>query len=139
MTRTMLPVLLAFGLAACSNAADTTTSPTSVSQSTELFTGTLSPGQQRFYSFKAGDNSAIAVMLASLSAADARALPDVAVGLGVGIPQGTGCDVTQSVTTTAGLTTQFRGWATAGIHCVAVYDVGRLGESVSFAIRLTHY
>jgi hypothetical protein len=139
MRRALIPTLFAAVIAACSDNASTATSPTSLTMTTEMFTGTLSPGGLRFYSFRATEDSAISAMLASLSTAVTRALPELAVGLGVGIPQGTGCDVKEAVTTTAGLTRQFRGWATEGIHCVAVYDVGNLRESVSFAIQIAHY
>ena len=134
-----MPALVAALLAGCSDNATTPTSPTSVSLTTEMFTGTLEPHAQRFYSFTAVADSDMSVMLASLSTAGLRAQPDLSVGLGVGIPAGTGCDVKESVVTTVALTRQIDSSVTKGIHCVAIYDVGQVRESTTFAIRISHY
>jgi hypothetical protein len=142
MTRALPALLLAIASAGCSDATDTTTSPTTVDTTaltTEIFTGTLPVGGLRFYSFTVPRDSAYSVLLASLGTSQSPALPDLAVGLGIGTPAGTSCRVTEAVVTTPALARQIDSWTTDGIHCVAIYDVGNLREPVSFAIRFTHY
>jgi hypothetical protein len=106
---------------------------------TESFTGTLTVNGQRFYAFNAPSASAVSVLLGSLRTAETPALSSTAVGLGVGVPAGTGCAVTNSVVTTPALTSQFQASVDSGIHCVAIFDTGALTEPVSFAIRFTHF
>lgn len=139
MRRTIATACLALQCACGS--ADTGTSPSAVETATlttEMFTGTLSAGGLRFYSFTLPEDGAFTVLLASLSAPSGTPLPDLEVGLGVGTPAGTGCAVRESVTATPALVAQFRSWAADGIHCVAIYDVGHLNGQVSFSVRLTH-
>jgi hypothetical protein len=138
MKRVLAAMCVALHLG-CSN--DTGTSPSTVDEAAltaEIFAGTLSVGGLRFYSFTVPANSAFSVLLASLATAPGAPLPDLQVGIGIGTPAGTSCAVRESIATTPSLVTQFHSWATEGIHCVAIYDLGYLREPVSFAIRLTH-
>jgi len=138
VTRLLLALCLAATCAGCGD--DTPTSPTSaLTLTTESFTGTLTVNGQRFYAFNAPSGSAVSVLLANLRTADTPALPSTAVGLGVGIPAGTGCAVANSVVTTPALTSQFQASVDSGIHCVAIFDTGALTEAVSFAIRFSHF
>lgn len=142
MTRALLLMVSALAAVGCGETPDTTTSPSTPETATltgEVFTGTLDVGGLRFYSFSVPENSGFSVLLGSLSTARSPALPDLAVGLGVGTPAGTSCAVRESVVTSPALTTQFRSWAAEGIHCVAIYDIGNLREPVAFVVRLTHY
>jgi hypothetical protein len=138
VTRCLLTLCLVASCAGCGE--DTPTSPSSaLTLTTESFTGTLAVNGQRFYAFNAPSASAVSVLLGNLRTADTRALPSTAVGLGVGIPAGTGCAVADSVVTTPALTSQFQTSVASGIHCVAIFDTGALTETVSFAIRFSHF
>ncbi|MEZ5284095.1 MAG: hypothetical protein R2712_04645 [Vicinamibacterales bacterium] len=139
MTRILLAIAAAVAMAACGDSGTSPSAVTEAALTTEHFTGTLGVGALRSYAFTAPSDSAVTVLLGSLSSSTAPALPAQTVGLGMGVPAGTGCAVREEVVTTPTLTSQFTSWAPEGIHCIAVYDVGTLTEDVSFAIRISHY
>jgi hypothetical protein len=60
------------------------------------------------------------------------------LGLGIGVPSGTGCALTQSITTTPALTAQLQHSSTPGVRCVSIFDIGNLTTQVNFAIRFVH-
>jgi hypothetical protein len=62
------------------------------------------------------------------------------VGLGVGIPNGSGagCNLTKSVVTTAGSSPQLTIDADGGAYCVRVFDVGNLTGDVTFSVSVLH-
>ena len=60
------------------------------------------------------------------------------IGIGVGIPQGTGCPRTSSVVTPPGLAAQLTVMLNPGTYCAAVYDVGNLSSAANFAMRITY-
>lgn len=130
-------VLAVMGLAGCGQT-ETPTSPTTevTAPRVVVFTGKLSVGGSRFYSFTASQAGTATLMLASL-ARDANG-PAVAttVGLGLGIPSGADCATTSSVATGATLTAQITGDLQPGVYCARIADIGRLTEPVSFAIRI---
>jgi hypothetical protein len=62
----------------------------------------------------------------------------IPVQLGLGIPAGIGCGLTQSVTVPPALTPQIGVTLAPGIFCVSIQDVGTLTSPVNFAIRIVH-
>jgi hypothetical protein len=137
--RTRAIVVLSMFAAACSEPATSVTGPTVITVSTEHFTGTLVVRGAKFFSFGVTQGGGtVSVMLASVtSPATGAALPH-ALGLGLGIPAGTGCALSHSLTTPASLTTQLSTSLTPGIYCVSVYDPGTLPMDVNFALRFLH-
>lgn len=64
--------------------------------------------------------------------------PPAIVGVGIGIPRadGSGCNLAQSVETTAGSSPQIEATAEGGAYCVKLYDPGRLPGPVSFSLTI---
>lgn len=124
---------------ACKEASPTPTGPTEVTLSNQYFSGTLAARGSKFFSFSvAAPGGTVTATLASVtSPASGAALP-VVVGLGYGIPSGTGCALRKSIETPAALTAQLIDAATAGVYCVSVYDIGHLASDVNFALRFSH-
>ena len=115
------------------------TGPTEISVLTEHFTGTLVVGGAKFYSFTVRQSgAAVSVLLASLTSPQTGAPMPATVGLGFGIPAGTGCGLSHSLITGASLVTQLTAELTPGIYCVSVYDTGTLTSDVNFALRFQH-
>lgn len=137
-TRTLV-VATALLLGGCSNAMDTPTSPTTTTPTltTVQFAGRLAPGGSRFYSFTVSQSGAITATLVSIASPRSGAALDMALGLGVGRPAGTGCALSSSVTTGPALTAQLQEAATSGIYCINVHDVGNLTTIVDFAVRFS--
>jgi hypothetical protein len=138
MTRRMLVVLL-FLLAGCGS---TPTQPSSTSTTptiaTELFSGTLGPTETTFYSFNVTVSGNVSVMLASITSGTGQPLAPL-VGLGVGVPSGTGCGTTTSVDAMPALQAQIANPMTAGTYCVSLSDSSAsLTDSVNFTIRIIH-
>jgi hypothetical protein len=115
--------------------ATTTTTPTT---STQLFEGAIGVGESSFYSFTVTQGGTFTATLASLSLFGRTPALAVPIRLGVGIPSGQGCAVTQYADTPPGLTPQFTTTLAAGIYCVNISDVGTLPGAAAFSIRFTH-
>ena len=61
------------------------------------------------------------------------------LGLGLGTPVGTDCNLTQQTTTGPGLVPQLTASSVAvGTYCVKVFDVGNVTVPVNFAVRIDH-
>src|SRR5512135_918401 len=97
--------LLGLLAAACGNNNPTTPS-TPAGPTTEVFTGTLAPQGESFYSFTVATAGQVSITLASLVPTAPGPAISTVMGLGVGTPSGTECAVTNSVTTAPGLTAQ---------------------------------
>jgi hypothetical protein len=117
--------------------APTTTTETTPTMNTLQFSGTLSPGSSRFYSFTASRTGVATATLASVTTPPRNAAANVPVGVGIGRPAGTGCPTATSLTTDAALTTQLQYGVEQGIYCVNVYDPGTLAASVNFVVRFS--
>ena len=136
------PIVLALAIAvtACGSS-DNSTSPTTTTPSTELFEGKLQgAGDSMFFSFTVGTAGNVDVTLASVTTATSPGTSaNVVLGLGLGSPLATDCNVTSQVATRPGLTTQLTGTNfSPAIYCVRVFDVGNLTTPVNFAIRIVH-
>lgn len=142
--RRLLPLLMLLALISACNRSpvDTGASPSTVERATiqtEFYADTLQPGDLRFYSFSVPTDSTASATLGSIVRLDGRVDATQRIGLGFGYPSGTTCAVTQSVTTTSGLTAQLKGWLTKGVHCVAIYDPGGMTVPLNFAVRFDHF
>ena len=132
----LLPLLLG----ACG---DSPTSPddaatTAATVSPSVFEGTLDLNGSNFYSFTVSQSGSITAYLASLTLVGHREALVVPVRLGVGVPKGEGCGVTQSVDTAPALVTQLTLTLGAGIYCINVSDIGALPGAAVFSIRFLH-
>jgi hypothetical protein len=137
----IIAVVVALSAAACGGSDSTTsTTPTAATgPSTELFEGQLSAGGSAFYSFTVATTGLANVMLASVTTTTAPGTSSaVVLGLALGTPAGTDCQITNSLPTAAGLTSQMVNSLTPGVYCARVYDLGNLRATVNFAIRILH-
>ena len=137
--------LILFGSACSHSSTSTSPSTTTGTSSTtaaaptvsESFTGTLSVGGFKFYSFNIAVNGTVNVTLNSVSGAGVPST--VQLGLGIGQPAGIDCSATTNVT--AGVTAaapQTTGTFGPGLFCVRVYDVGNLFAPANFNITIAH-
>jgi hypothetical protein len=138
MRSAVLAVLVAASLAGCGGDSNTTPTVTVSGNVTEVFVGTLDVNSSSFYSFTVASNGTTSVTLASITVGVPGPAADLAVSMGVGVPAGTGCPVTTSVTAGPALTAQLATALTPGIYCVNIADIGHLRSSVRFAIRIVH-
>jgi len=137
------PIVLALALAmAACGSSDSSTSPTTTTTpTTELFEGKLqSRGDSMFFSFTVSTAGNVDVTLAAVTGATSPgASTNLALGLGLGSPLATDCNLTTQTTTRPGLTAQLTGSNfSPAIYCVRVFDVGNLTTPVNFAIRIVH-
>lgn len=143
----MKPAALAFLVltwlcAGCNN--DTNQTPTAPStnsastSNTSFFSGTLAPHGSTFYSFTLTQAGTVRLTLAVLTFGTRNPTPTAIVGLGFGTPAGTGCSLTTSLNTGAGLVAQINSASSAGTFCVEIFDVGNLDRPVDFVIRIVH-
>jgi hypothetical protein len=132
-----LIALTAMASTGCGNNDSSTTSPSSTTRSTETFTGTLAVGDSQFYSFTVSQSGTTDITLASLRANGYTPLA-APIGLGIGTPAGTGCEMTTTMDAIAALTPQISTSLTTGIHCVDIYDAGTLNAPAPFNIRIVH-
>ena len=130
---------LALTMTACGN--DTSTTPTTTGPTSENFEGQLQgPGGSQFFSFTVSSAGDATITLASVTtAATLGTSINTPLGLGLGQPLGTDCNLTQQTTTGPGLAPQLTGSnLSPAIYCVKVFDVGNLTVPVNFAVRITH-
>lgn len=105
---------------------------------TEVFTGSLALKDSSFYSFTVNATSNVFLTLASMTLASPGPAVSVPVEIGLGIPAGIGCGLTQSVIVPPLLTPQIGVTLDPGVFCVSIQDVGNLTSPVNFAIRIVH-
>jgi hypothetical protein len=112
---------------------DTAPSPPVV---TVTFTGSVDPGGLAFHRFTVAQQGEVDI---TLTAAGPPAT--ITMGLAVGIPSATSCDLRISggnVAVQAGATPQLVGTAAAGDLCVAIYDVGNQTAAVMYSVTVAH-
>ena len=124
---------------------DSPTAPQAVSSDgatvapTTRFDGVLDPGGERFYSFTTQQTGSVRATLQSLTAPGLPDAVSVPLSVGVGVPRGEGCVVSESVDTPSGLVTQFVSSALPpGTYCLSVRDAGRLPFTVIFVVRFSY-
>jgi hypothetical protein len=136
----ILVLALAVACGGCSNSptSATTTPTTSTTPITEVFTGTLTSGTPAFYSFTVVQKSNVFLMLASETQSSTGPTLSIPLNLGLGVPAGVGCGLTQSVTVAPSLTAHIAVTLDPSIYCVNLQDVGNLPAPVNFAVRIVH-
>jgi hypothetical protein len=134
----LLTLLLVAGLAAgCGDPpTDPTPPPSGPFSFTETFSGTVPVGGTRFYSFVVVPAGTISLMFGSLTPAGADTPVSVPMSIGIGFPEGTGCNVTSPVLLSPGLTYQSTVSLAEGTYCVSIADAGSLSGPADFAIRI---
>jgi hypothetical protein len=116
----------------------TSSSPAQPTATTITFAGSLEVGASRFYSFTAATGGAVSVMLASVASQSGGVPLPTSLGVGVGVPSGTGCALMQLVSAQPGLNAQLQHTINQGVHCVSVFDEGTMTTPVYFAVRFSH-
>ena len=143
----MIPVArrIAFGMAlfvGCSAAACTNSpsapSAAAVNTSTEVFSGTLTPGTSMFYAINVLEAGTVNLTLASIAGTNGRPALSQVVRIGYGVPQGTGCQVIASANTAPSLSAQLSTNSPAGTFCIVIQDIGNLTQPSTFAVRIVH-
>lgn len=133
--------VLAFILTACGDspaAPDDASSSAAASVSTVVFEGVLEPKGASFYSFTTVQTGVVTAMLGSLTLVGRREALVIPVSLGVGIPKGEGCAVSESIETTPGLVAQLSSSPLApGIYCINVADIGYLTGTANVLVRFS--
>lgn len=103
----------------------------------QTFAGTLEPKGSLFYSILVTQRGPVSLTLAAVQNPGGAALT-TPVGIGIGIPKGTGCPRSESLTTPPGLAAQLTVTLNPGTYCAAVYDVGTLSSAAIFAMRIKY-
>ena len=143
----VLPLLLlsvALLTGACGS--DSATAPSSTTSTTSTpgtgnydgFEVTLGEGGSSFFSFNVTTAGAAGVMLASVVHEGQFTPLPIHLRIGIGVPAGEGCSITEAVDVLPSLTPQLMTTLPAGIHCVSVDDIGEVTGTVIAAIRFTH-
>jgi hypothetical protein len=136
MPRRVLVMLVAVGLVACGNK-PTPVAPTPPTASSEFFEGTLSVQGTQFYSFTVTTESAVNLTLGSLTTSLLGPALPTAMRIGLGVPSGTTCAVTQSQVVTPALAAQLTTTLEPSIYCVSLTDIGGLTADTDFVVRVT--
>jgi hypothetical protein len=131
-------VAAAIFMAACGGSDGTPSSPTTAGPTTESFELQVPPGGAAFYSFTMSAAGTVTIDLQAVQASLEPPPIDTALTVGVGVPSGEGCAVTESMDVTPALTSQFSTSRGAGIFCVDVADPGTLTQPVLAQLRFTH-
>ena len=110
----------------------TTTTPTTSSSSALVFEGTLDPKGAKFYSFTTTTTGLATVGLTSLAIVGHHDALDVPVRIGVGVPKGEGCALSQSIDTSPSLISQLTApIIVTGIYCIGIVDIDWLASPIS--------
>ena len=127
-----LPVLLAVATSACGDDVQTPASPTTPTNFTERFSGTLTRNGAQTHNF---DTQASGTVTATLNVLT----PDTAtVGLALGTWNGAVCQIVLA-NDRAVVTTVLQGGVSAvGRLCVRLYDVGTLAQPTNYEVVVVH-
>jgi hypothetical protein len=103
---------------------------------TENFTGTVAVGSSDTHAFTVAAAGQLNVTLTA-----AGPPPTIFMGIGVGTPSGSQCQLLTNGSTAApaGTTAQISGTVSAGNYCVTVFDVGNQTAAITYAVTLTHF
>ena len=136
--------LSALTLAGCGDS-DSPTSPSSTTPAetaadpttSENFTGTLTVNGGRFYSFDVTTYGTVNLTLQNVGGV--TGVPEtIWVGLGIGVPDGTDCSTTTSLSAQAGAGPHVSSVLSAGTYCARIYDIGNLAAPTPFAVLIDH-
>ena len=95
------------------------------------FTGTIGPGESAKHDFTIRNDGQLTATLLSAGSA-------ITIKMGVGVPNGSACDVLVERTYTVALMPELTGPATVGSLCVQIADDGTLTEPINYVIRVQH-
>lgn len=136
-------VMLVLASASCGSkstpTSPTTTTPTQTAASpasTEEFDGTVPVGGSTFYSFTVTQYGTVNLTLTSVSGTYVPST--VTVGLGLGVPDGTDCTTTTTISTKSGSDPQLTGTYNPGVYCAKVFDVGNLFSPAAFSVTIAY-
>jgi hypothetical protein len=134
--RPMLRLVLVVSAVCAAACGSSATAPTDTSSSVpNLFSGTIAVKGSAFYSFTVAGQSNVSLTLASLTTTSGATLQGP-VTLGLGVPKGTGCGVTTTMSVTPSLKAQIAQTLGAGIYCASITDAGGLASTTNFSIRI---
>ena len=132
------PLFVVFLLAGACDQTEAPAAPSNPGSTTpvavESFTGTLAVGGSRFYSFTVPQTGNVSLLLHSLIENGAASTAQLTLGLGV--PRGTDCTVTDLVGATASGTPQLIAAVAPAIYCVRIADPGNLTAPATFAVNI---
>jgi hypothetical protein len=143
---------LALSIVLCAACDDTPTAPTSTTSSTaststttststpaaENFELLIPPQSDRFYSFSPTQAGDVKIGLMSVTLVPSPAAFVVAMRVGVGVPAGEGCAVSNAVDMVPALMPQLTVSVSTGVHCIDVADPGTLPGAALVSVRYTH-
>ncbi len=127
---------LAFSVTACTKNSTTTTAPTTVTRTTDTFTGTVPVKGSDFHSFPIAQAGQVD---ATLTAAGPP--PTIAMGLALGTLDASSTCVPfagGSTNVVAGANVQLSGTVSPGTLCVQVRDIGNQTAPVTYTVTVTH-
>ncbi len=101
----------------------------------ESFSGHLPLLSSRFYSFTMPQTGRVALTLLSLTAGGDPSSDQI--GIGVGVPRGFDCIVSNTAVTGVGVTPQLQLELDPGVYCAAVFDNSTLSQPVDFSLNIT--
>ena len=137
LTLATLLTVLALTLGACHNTTSTGTTPSTGTQKTETFTGSIVYQGSMVHPFVIAATGPISITLT-----DVQPLTTMAIGVSIATWDGTLCGtaITKNDNARSGVTA-LSGTTTAGNYCVKVYDSGNLPTNwtVSYTIQAVHY
>lgn len=135
-------LVFTLSIALCAACGSSPTSPTSTTSSssptTENFELLIPPQSDRFYSFSVSQAGDVKVGLMSVTLVPSPAAWSTVLRVGVGVPAGEGCAVTDAVDVAPALMPQLTVSASTGIHCIDVADPGTLPSAALVAVRYSH-
>jgi hypothetical protein len=131
-----LCVLLGSWACGGSSSTPTSSSPTSYPQTTETFSGSMSPGEIKPFHFAIVNPGSLDAAITTLNPVNS-----LTMGLQLGIWDATAGSCSKSVFTDAArISLVLSGTPqAAGEYCVAIYDVGNLQTATDFVLTVQHY
>ena len=133
-------VALLLGLSASSCSEASATGPTAIgnnaTMTTESFSGTLPLNGFRFFSFAVPHTGATTLILLSLTENGVASTNTVQIGLGV--PRGTDCSLTDAAMVNPGVVGQVASLYEPAIYCARIGDTGNLKAQAEFSINIIH-
>jgi len=120
------------------NVPNTPSGPTATS-ATQIFSGTVAPGETPSTTFTIPAAQVLRATLTSLTSPTGQPL-GTQVTLRFGIPNtaGTACNSVFSVATTARLTSQISSIVNSGVYCIGLVDTAGLAVTANYAIRVVY-
>jgi hypothetical protein len=103
---------------------------------TDVWTGSLTLGASRYYSFTVPLTGTVSVQLTSLTQNGAASSEELTIGIGG--PRATDCTVAGSVVAKASDALLLTGEQTPGVYCIRVWDNAQLSTTAAFSININH-